>query len=219
MNVDFLIQTLNNKLVILNNAKIQAFNNGDIEHMNILDKDIFETQSTISKLQLLQNIEAAAVSANTTPSTVVNTAIEALQSQTSTTTSVENPTSPLSQYDISSYATDPLHEIKISDILSTMGPMTSAQEIDTYISEWSIGSPLTGSMILSASSQYSIDTRLLMAIMELDSRFGTAGVAVSTLNPGNVGNTGTETRSYPTWQDGVNAVAEWLNSHRGVTPM
>ena len=35
------------------------------------------------------------------------------------------------------------------------------------------------------------------------------------MNPGNVGNTDTgATRTYASWQEGVDAVASWLNNHR-----
>ena len=50
--------------------------------------------------------------------------------------------------------------------------------------------------------------------MQNDSSFGTQGVGARTNNPGNVGNTGIAEQSYPTWQDGVNAVASWLDRHR-----
>jgi hypothetical protein len=125
----------------------------------------------------------------------------------------------MGEYDISTYATDPLHEQKIADILGLMGAMNTPAEIDVYIDTEAISSPLTGQMILASAGQYAVDVRLMMAIMELDSRFGTAGVAVNTFNPGNVGNTGTATRTYGSWQEGVDAVAEWLGRHRKiVTP-
>lgn len=69
-------------------------------------------------------------------------------------------------------------------------------------------------MIFNAAQQYSVSTRLLVAMLELESRFGTAGVGANTFNPGNVGNTGSETRTYNSWQEGVDVVAAWLNRHR-----
>ena len=120
----------------------------------------------------------------------------------------------LADYDLSTYAADPMHVQKISIILSSMDPMTSVASIDVYLGQVVIGCPLTGLMIFNAASEYNVDCRLLMAIMELESRFGTLGVAVETLNPGNVGNTGTATRTYSSWQAGVNAVANWLDKHR-----
>lgn len=120
----------------------------------------------------------------------------------------------LADYDLSTYAADPMHVQKISIILSSMGPMTSVADIDIYLGQVVIGCPLTGQMIFNAASEYNVDCRLLMAIMELESRFGTLGVAVETLNPGNVGNTGTAKRTYSSWQAGVDAVASWLDKHR-----
>src|SRR3990167_10847629 len=73
-------------------------------------------------------------------------------------------------------------------------------------------------MVMNASEAYAVDARLMMAIMEQDSRFGTVGKAVKTLNPGNVGNDDDgNIRTYESWQEGVTAVAEWLNRHRGST--
>src|SRR3989344_180990 len=73
-------------------------------------------------------------------------------------------------------------------------------------------------MIMSAALAYIVDARLIMAIMEQDSHFGTVGLAVSTLNPGNVGNDDDgNTRTYESWQEGVTAVAELLSRHRGST--
>src|SRR3989344_4219027 len=118
----------------------------------------------------------------------------------------------LGEYDITSYATDPLHEEKIMDILSKMGVMDTAEKIDDYIKSKYSSSPVEGGMIMNAAQSYEVDARLMMAIMELDSRFGTAGIGVSTLNPGNVGNDDDgNTRTYSSWQEGVTAVAEWLN--------
>jgi len=45
------------------------------------------------------------------------------------------------------------------------------------------------------------------------------GVAIRTLNPGNVGNDDSgQTHTYSSWNDGVDAVASWLNNHRINTP-
>lgn len=127
---------------------------------------------------------------------------------------ISDGTSCLSDYDISSYATDPLHKQKIASILNSMPSIGSASDVDIYIQNKAIISPLTGEMFVNAAREYNIDCRLLMAIIELESQFGTAGVAVVTLNPGNVGNTGTATRTYSSWSAGVAAVADWLNKHR-----
>jgi hypothetical protein len=124
----------------------------------------------------------------------------------------------LGEYDITVYATDPLHEQKVMNILSKMGVMDTAEKIDNYIKSKYLSSPVTGEMVMSAASAYLVDTRLLMAMMEQDSSFGTAGLAVRTLNPGNVGNDDSgNIRTYESWQAGVTAVAAWLSRHRGST--
>jgi hypothetical protein len=52
---------------------------------------------------------------------------------------------------------------------------------------------------------------MILAIMQQDSTFGTAGKAVRTKNPGNVGNTDSgATKAFRDWQEGVMAVAQNL---------
>jgi hypothetical protein len=73
-------------------------------------------------------------------------------------------------------------------------------------------------MVANASRQFGVPWEIITAIMQQDSNFGTAGVGAKTFNPGNVGNFDSgEKRNYGNWQDGVNAVAQWLNNHRGQT--
>jgi len=213
MNIDYLIQLLNNKLVALNNAKTQAVLIGDIDTVTSIDNDILGVQTTLSQLNVAQQIANAAAAANTTTDVVVANAVASTQQSSSSLTVPTNPTSVLSLYDLSTYAADPLYLQKITDILQVMPSLDTSQEIDAYINSEAIGSPLSGQMILAAAQQYSVDTRLLCSILELESNFGTAGLAVSTINPGNVGNTGTSTRTYNSWQDGVAAVAKWLSVH------
>lgn len=212
MNLEYLIQLLDNKLIALNASRAQSFNTGDIESITKIDSEIFSTQDTLSKLKLLVTMTATAESSNISVADVVQNGIQAAQN---TVVVPSNATEPMTQYDITPYATDPLHEQKIADILSFMGAMNTAAEIDAYIANESIGSPLTGFMFLHAANTYTVDVRLMMALIELDSRFGTVGVAIRTMNPGNVGNTDTgATRTYASWQEGVDAVASWLNNHR-----
>ena len=224
MNIDYLTQLLTNKLTVLSNAKIQAFNSGDQQAINGIDEEILGVQDTLTKLRLLQIVDVAAAAANTTSSNIVATGIQAVQNNAAaaaaasatvtTTDTIDIATGLVDGYDISTYASDPDHTQKIANILQQMGAMANAADIDAYISGKYVGSPLTGQMILTAASQYTADVRLLMALMELDSQFGTVGVAVTTFNPGNVGNTGTATKTFGSWSEGVLAVADWLNSHR-----
>jgi hypothetical protein len=170
--------------------------------MNIADEEIISLEDTLFQLNLL---------VDTSKSAAVK---EAVLAEVITDGSV----AVLDEYDITRYATDPLHEKKIMNILSKMEVMDTVEKIDDYISGKYWSSSVTGEMVMSAASAYSVDARLMMAIMEQDSRFGTVGVAVRTLNPGNVGNDDSgNTRTYESWQEGVTAVAEWLNRHRGST--
>jgi len=214
MNVEYLIQLLENKIIFLTNSKAQAFMIGDLATINSVETEMSGINDTLYKLRLLLAATQAAAGANTDISSMITAGVEAIQS---TPIILDNATECMSLYDISTYATDPLHERKIASILESMGLMESVVQIDAYIDTKAISSPLTGQMILDAAEKYNVDCRLAMAIMELDSRFGTAGVAVDTFNPGNVGNTGSETKTYGSWDDGVDAVFAWLNRHRGIT--
>lgn len=210
MNIQYLIQMLQNKMTMLNNAKSQAFAVGDINQVNAIDQDLLETQNTFAQLAMLQDISAAAANINTTPAEVVASGIQASQNQT------QGPSASafINGYDISAYATDALHETKIQSIVNAMPAFSSADDIDRYIQNLAPTSPVAGDMVIRSATMYTVDVPLLIAIMQNDSAFGTLGVAARTFNPGNVGNTGIEERTYASWQDGVTAVAEWLNRHR-----
>ncbi len=114
-------------------------------------------------------------------------------------------------YDIGSYATDPTHEAKVQSILNKIGQFNSVEDIDNYIKTNYPNSPVTGEMIANSASKYGVSWEMMTAIMAQDSSMGTAGKAVRTKNPGNVGNTDDgSTRKYATWEEGVDAVAENL---------
>ncbi len=210
MNIDYLIQLLTNRLNGLALAKDQAFQSGDLERINAVDAEILDVQNTLSKLKLVSTIEQTAAVTPFSEAEVVKNGIEASFNPTI----INDATRCLLEYDITPYATDPYHEAKIQNILEKMGVMDSSDKIEAYIKKANPDSPLNGHMVWNAGQIYQVDIRLMLAIMELDSRFGTLGIAVSTNNPGNVGNTGTDTRTYPSWEEGVNAVAEWLTRHR-----
>ena len=201
MKIEDLIQLLNNRLREFELSRDYAKMSGDLERMNAADKEVLTLEDTLYKLNLLVDTSKSAAVKETTLAAVITDGSVAI----------------LGEYNITSYATDPLHEEKIMNILSNMGVMDTVEKIDTYISG-KYSSPVTGEMIMSAALAYLVDVRLMMAIMEQDSRFGTVGVAVKTLNAGNVGNDDSgNTRTYESWQEGVTAVAEWLNRHRGAT--
>jgi len=130
----------------------------------------------------------------------------------------EKPQEPLGivlGYDIRSYATDKNHETKIANLTKKIGEVDNASEIDAYIHSVVPASPVTGKMVVNASNAYDVPCELILAIMQNDSSFGTAGVGARTNNPGNVGNNDSgATRKYSSWQAGVIAVSEWLNKHK-----
>ncbi|OGL85817.1 hypothetical protein A3I37_03020 [Candidatus Uhrbacteria bacterium RIFCSPLOWO2_02_FULL_46_19] len=202
MKIDNLIRLLNNRLREFQLSRDYARMSGDLERMNVADKEIIDLEDTLYQLNLLVDTSKSAAVREATLAEVITDGSVAI----------------LGEYDITIYATDPLHEEKIMNILSKMGVMDTVEKIDDYINRKYFSSPVTGEMIISAASAYDVDARLMMAIIEQDSSFGTAGKAVRTLNPGNVGNDDSgNLRAYESWQEGVTAVAEWLNRHRGST--
>lgn len=209
MNIEYLIQLLNNKLIVLNNGKIQAETSGDLTLVLSIEEEILGIQNTLSQLKLLTTINTAAATANISHADVVTSGVEAVQNQ------VQGPSASavINGYDVSAYATDALYEEKIQKILSMMPTFSEAIDVDMYIQDKAPGSPVTGDMVYAAVSQFDIDLPLLVAIMQNDSQFGTKGIGASTFNPGNVGNTGSATKSFGSWEEGVSAVAGWLSRH------
>ena len=109
-------------------------------------------------------------------------------------------------YDITSYATDPTHGIKVQKIYSNIPEVS-----DTYISKVAPNSPIKANTVIASANKYGVDPKLVLAIMVQDSTLGTKGLAVRTKNPGNVGNTDSgATRTYGSWDEGVDAVAKNL---------
>ena len=199
MKIEDLIELLNNRLREFKLSRDYAKMSGDLGRMNTADKEITTLDNTLYQLNLLVDTSKSAAVREATLVEVIT----------------DGSVSVLGEYDITLYATDPLHEQKIMDILGKMGVMDTVKKIDNYIKSKYLSSPVTGEMIVSAANAYLVDTRLMMAIMEQDSSFGTAGKAVRTLNPGNVGNNDAgDTVTYESWQEGVTAVAGWLSRHR-----
>ena len=213
MNIPYLITLMQNKLNYLSNARASAAAVGDVAAVGAIEQDMLTTQNTLAQLELLQQVATSAAASNMSAADLISSAIESnaptIQTQGPSASAVING------YDISAYATDAQYEGKITAILNKMPTsFGSAAEIDTYIQGIAPGSPVTGLMVTRAAGQYNIDIMLLMAIMELDSQFGTQGVGARTNNPGNVGNTGTAERTFASWDEGVAAVAAWLSTHR-----
>jgi hypothetical protein len=215
MDIQYLIQMLQNKITALNNARSQALSIGDFEQLSAIEQELLDTQHTFSQLTMLVDMTQAAVAANVTAAEIVSSGIDALQNVSPT---IQGPSAGavINGYDVSAYATDALYEEKIRAILSGMIVFSTPADVDAYIQDMAAESPVTGDMVYAAVNQYSIDLPLLLAIMQNDSAFGTKGVGATTNNPGNIGNTGSATKSFGSWDEGVMAVAEWLSRHRAV---
>lgn len=126
-----------------------------------------------------------------------------------------NVGSNINGYDITSYATDPTHEQKVLSYYNTIGDTTSEKAIGDRIKELSPNSPITGMMVMSSANKFNVDPKLMLAIMQQDSSMGTAGLAVKTKNAGNVGNNDSgATQTFKDWGAGVDAVAQWLSTHK-----
>jgi type IV secretory pathway VirB2 component (pilin) len=128
-----------------------------------------------------------------------------------------NGTFIIDGFDLISYATSPNFQPAITRILGSLQgtDTSSAQAIDAYIQRVDPGSPITGAMVENTYNNYGTDVKMLLAIMQNDSQLGNAGKGSYTHNPGNVGNNDSgQTVDYGTWQDGVDAVANWLEGHR-----
>lgn len=158
------------------------------------------------------------------------TAFKAVQDLTSGKISISqfynelgNPTAGIvNGYDISSYATDPTHEQKVTSIYNTIdSPITDNKSADTVLKSLSPDTKITGTMVMNASQQYNVDPKLVISLMQQDSSLGTKGLGSKNNNPGNVGQFDslgtTPTGGYKTLQDGVNAVAKWLSQHKATS--
>lgn len=123
-------------------------------------------------------------------------------------------------YDISKWATDPNHETAIKNIYGRMADIDvqDAETAQAIITQLSPKSPITGEMVMGAAKKYGGDPKLIIAMMMQDSSLGTAGKAVRTMNPGNVGNDDSENgRAYASWSNGVYAVADLLSKFKATT--
>lgn len=122
----------------------------------------------------------------------------------------------VSGVNITKYATDPQHENKIATIVQKLETVpVTPQGIDSYIKKVAPNSPITGEMVTKASSKYNVDPKLVVAIIQNDSSFGTKGKAVRTKNAGNYGNDDDgNLMTFDTWDSGIMAVAKWLEKNK-----
>lgn len=105
------------------------------------------------------------------------------------------------------YATDPNWGKGVTSTMQDIGKLSTPQDITNYIKKTAPNSPVTADMITKASEKFGVSWEMLAAVLKQESAFGTQGAAVATFNPGNVGNTGTETQNMGNWQTGVDAAA------------
>jgi hypothetical protein len=121
----------------------------------------------------------------------------------------------VSGFNIASYATLPTHEKTVKAIYDAMPEIADKFAADEYIKSKRSNSPVRGGMVERAANEYGVDMKLMLALMQTDSSFGTSGKGARTMNPGNV-NTRDDghVQSYASWEDGVRAVARWLSKHR-----
>lgn len=118
-------------------------------------------------------------------------------------------------YDITRYATLPTHEATIAKIYASIPEIKDSLDADRWVHERAPSSPITGGMVVRASTEYNVDAKLLLALMANDSQLGTAGLGARTFNPGNIANRDDgHTFTYPSWEDGVRGVARWLAKHK-----
>lgn len=111
------------------------------------------------------------------------------------------------------YATDPNYVQEVGGLYSRIQnsqALPTSEGLDAVIKGMAKSSPITGAMIMNAAATYKIDPNLLAAVLGHESDFGTQGAATSTMNPGNVGNTGTATQAFKSWTQGVNGAAAAL---------
>jgi hypothetical protein len=135
------------------------------------------------------------------------------------TTSTMAPNNILG-YDLSTYATDPQYENKIMSSIGTMPQqMTTSSQIQSWIADKYPNSPITGDMIMNASTSAGVSPKALSAVLAVESQMGSDGSAGARMNnPGNYGNSDSamaqgRPTGFGSMQDGINHVAQWLAQH------
>lgn len=120
--------------------------------------------------------------------------------------------------DLSSYdPSNPNYPTEIAGIVSKIGTVNSAADLQSYIDSNYSGSPITGQMIWDAAQKTGSDPATILAILQAESSVGTDPQAVTDMqrnDPGSImGNgDGTQTK-YNSLQDGVTGIGQWLADH------
>lgn len=133
-----------------------------------------------------------------------------------------DPTKQIGGYDFTNYATDPNWGNAVNSIMSRLPNFTQkpnqSGDLDAYIKKISPKSQITGSDVVQVAQQYNIDPKLMVAIMQHESGFGTLGAAAKTFNPGNVGNVDSgATKNMGTWKSGIEALAQNISRRKSQT--
>lgn len=89
-------------------------------------------------------------------------------------------------YDVSTYATDPLYAQKIQNLYNQNAYITSPELADEMIKAKYPKSKITGKEIFEVAKANNIDPVFFMTQIELESRFGTEGAATKNTNFGGV---------------------------------
>jgi len=153
----------------------------------------------------------------TTPSQIFDIMTEDDQSFNKVGSGTNKAPKVVAGYDISSYATDPNHEVKVANIYQKLPTFKKVTDIDNAIRQMAPKSRITGQMIATAANTYGVDPKMVYAIMMQDSSLGTAGMGAKNNNPGNIAQYDHLNRpvaGYATLQDGVSAVANWLSKKK-----
>lgn len=152
--------------------------------------------------------------------------IKGLGKETYTREPDQQPAAPqpgvIDGIDITKYATDPEHEVKVEKIYSKIPDVATSTDAQAYIdslkTKYGHDIKVTGDMIEKASKTYNVSMKLIMALMQNDSMFGTTGKGRKSNNPGNIGNNDSgDIIYYPTMREGVNAVARQLARFRATS--
>jgi hypothetical protein len=173
----------------------------------------YAIQQGITDPKILGAIDAA-----TTPAEAYN----ALSGSGGITSASQTPNGGIvSGYNLSSYATDPTKPMQVQNIVNTIqqnNATSSPQALNQYIQSVAPNSPITGQQILDAATKYGVDPNVLAANVQQESGFGTLGIGAKTNNAGNIGNTDNgSTKTYDSWQAGLDANAKWLSDHKATT--
>jgi hypothetical protein len=129
------------------------------------------------------------------------------------------PNGVIDGIDISKYATDPQHEVKVEKIHDSLPPIATSTDAQKYIDsikeKYGHDIKVTGDMIYKAAKEYGVSMKLMIALMQNDSMFGTTGLGKKTNNPGNIANDDSGHKQYyPTMREGVRATARQLARYK-----